>query len=53
LATEYKDAMMDNIDSVVEGRFDALREIGKEKLKVAKAYNRRVCERSFQVNDLV
>jgi hypothetical protein len=50
---EYKDAMMDNMDNVAESRFEALREIEKEKLKVAKAYNKKVWEKSFQVNDLV
>jgi hypothetical protein len=39
---EYKDAMMDNMDNVAESRFEALREIEKEKLKVAKAYNKKV-----------
>jgi hypothetical protein len=62
-AIEYKDAMMGNIDGVMEGRLDALREIDgrldtlreieKEKLKVAKTYNRRLQEKSFQINDLV
>jgi hypothetical protein len=30
-----------------------LEEIEKEKIKIAKAYNKRVVEKSFQVGDLV
>jgi hypothetical protein len=47
------DAMMDNVDDVAESRFKALRAMEKEKLKVAKAYNKRVRENSFQVDELV
>jgi hypothetical protein len=50
---EYMDAMMDNVDDVAESRFKALRAMEKEKLKVAKAYNKRVRENSFQVDELV
>jgi hypothetical protein len=52
-ATEYRSLMMDEIDDLPEGRLKALHEIKKEKLKVAKAYNKRVKEKSFQVGDLV
>jgi hypothetical protein len=52
-AKEYHDAMMDGIDEVHESRFLALREIEKEKVKVARAYNKRVMEKSFQNGDLV
>jgi hypothetical protein len=45
--------MMDKIDEIPESRFRALREIGKEKLRVAKAYNKRVREKSFQIGELV
>jgi hypothetical protein len=40
--------MMDEIDDVPESRFKALEEIGKEKIKIDKAYNKCVMEKSFQ-----
>jgi hypothetical protein len=43
--------MMDKIDAAPESRFKALEEIEKE--KIAKAYNKRVMEKLFQVGDLV
>jgi hypothetical protein len=52
-AKEYNELMMDAIDDVPESRFRALREIETEKIKIAKAYNKRVIEKSFQVGDLV
>jgi hypothetical protein len=45
--------MMDRLDEAIENRFRALREIEKEKLRVAKAYNKKVREKSFQIGDLV
>ena len=45
--------MMDKIDEVPEERLRALREIEKEKLRVAKAYNKKVREKSFQIGELV
>jgi hypothetical protein len=45
--------MMDKIDDVPKSRFKALEEIEKEKIKIAKTYNKRVMEKSFQVRDLV
>jgi hypothetical protein len=53
LAKEYHELMMDKIDDVHESQFKALEEIEKEKSKIAKAYNKRVVEKSFQVGDLV
>jgi hypothetical protein len=44
--------MMDKIDEMPESRFKALREIEKEKIKVAKAYNKKVMEKSFQIGEL-
>jgi hypothetical protein len=44
---------MDKIDDVPESGFKALDEIEKEKIKIAKAYNKRVMEKSIQVGDLV
>jgi hypothetical protein len=53
LAKEYHELMMDKIDDVHESQFKALEEIEKEKIKIAKAYNKRVTEKMFQVGDLV
>jgi hypothetical protein len=50
---EYHELMMDKIDDVHKSRFTALEEIKKEKIKIAKANNKRVVEKSFQVGDLV
>jgi hypothetical protein len=43
---------MDKIDEMPESRFKVLREIEKEKIKVAKAYNKKVMEKSFQIGEL-
>jgi hypothetical protein len=45
--------MMDKIDDAPESWFKALEEIKKEKIKIAKAYNKRVVEKSFQGGYLV
>jgi hypothetical protein len=45
--------MMDMIDDVPKSLFKAFEEIEKEKIKIAKAYNKRVMEKSFQAGDLV
>ena len=45
--------MMDNIDEVTDKRLKALKEIEKDKLRVARVYNKRVKLKSFQVGDLV
>jgi hypothetical protein len=52
-AKEYTELMMDKVDESPESRLKALEEIEKEKVKIAKAYNKRVMEKSFQVRDLV
>jgi hypothetical protein len=52
-AKEYHEFMMDKIDEVHEDRFKALEDIEKEKIKIAKAYNKCVVEKLFQVGDLV
>jgi ribonuclease HI len=52
-ATEYRSSMMDETDDLLESRLIELWEIEKEKLKVAKLYNKRVKEKSFHVGDLV
>jgi hypothetical protein len=53
LAKEYHELMMDKIDDVHESSFKALEEIEKDKIKIAKAYNKHVVKKSFQVGDLV
>jgi hypothetical protein len=50
---DYSEAMMNKFDEVSESRFTVLREIGKEKIWVARAYNKRVQEKSFQIGVLV
>jgi len=52
-ADDYYDLMMDNIDKVSEKRLQALKEIEKDKLRVARAYNKKVRAKSFQVGELV
>jgi hypothetical protein len=46
-AIEYHELMMEKVDKAPESRFTVLNEIEKEKLKVAKAYNKQVKEKSF------
>ena len=41
-AVDYHDLMMDNIDEVTDKRLKALKEIEKDKLRVARAYNKKV-----------
>nr|AAX94878.1 retrotransposon protein, putative, unclassified [Oryza sativa Japonica Group]ABA92250.1 retrotransposon protein, putative, unclassified [Oryza sativa Japonica Group] len=45
--------MGDNLDEVIDRRLKALEEIEKEKKRVAKAYNKRVKAKLFQVGNLV
>src|SRR5690242_19817720 len=45
--------MMDNIDEVTDKRMIALGEIEKDKIMVARAYNKKVKAKAFQVGDLV
>jgi hypothetical protein len=44
---------MDNIDEVTDKILKALKEIEKDKARVAKAYNKKVKSISFQVRELV
>ena len=44
---------MDNIDEVRDKWMQALKEIEKDKLRVARAYNKKVKIKYFQVGDLV
>ena len=52
-AKVYGELMLDRTDGNNESRLTALREIEKEKLRVARAYNKKVKEKSFQIGDLV
>jgi hypothetical protein len=52
-AVVYHGLMMDNIDEVTDVRLKALKEIEKDKARVAKAYNKKVKSKSFQVGELV
>jgi hypothetical protein len=45
--------MMDKIDEAPESGLKALEEIEKEKVKIAKEYNKCVVEKSFHVGDLL
>jgi hypothetical protein len=50
---DYHDLMMDNIDELTDKRLMALKEIQKDKIAVAKGYNKKVKAKSFHVGDLV
>ena len=50
---DYYNLMMDNIDEVSDKRLQALKEIVKDKLRVTRAYNKKVRAKSFQVGELV
>jgi hypothetical protein len=52
-ANEYTELMMDKVDETPESRLKALEEIEKEKVEIAKAYNKHVVVKLFQVGDLV
>jgi hypothetical protein len=52
-AVDYHDFMMDNIDEVIDKRLQALKEIERDKIRVARAYNKKVKLKSFQVRDVV
>ena len=50
---DYHDLMMNNIDEVSNKRLQALKEIEKDKFRVARAYNKKVRAKSFQVGELI
>jgi hypothetical protein len=50
---DYQNLMLDRLDEVSDERVNALGDIERDKLRVARAYNKRVKEKSFQVRDLV
>jgi hypothetical protein len=45
--------MLDMLDELSDERIKSLGEIERDKLRVARAYNKRVKEKLFQVGDLV
>jgi transposase InsO family protein len=47
-AKEYTELMMDKVDEAPKNRLKVLEEIEKEKVKIAKAYNKRVVENRFR-----
>jgi hypothetical protein len=53
IVIDYYNSMMDNIDEVTDKRVIALGAIEKDKIMVARAYNKKVKAKSFQVGDLV
>jgi hypothetical protein len=50
---DYYNLMMDNIDEVTDKRVAAVEEIEKDKIMIARAYNKKAKAKSFQVGDLV
>jgi hypothetical protein len=52
-AMDYHSLMLDRLDKVSDERVKALGEIERDKLRVDKAYNKRVKEKLFHVGDLV
>ena len=49
----YYALMMDNVDEVTDKRLEALEAIEKDKRRVARAYNKKVKVKSFQIGDLI
>jgi hypothetical protein len=45
--------MLDRLDEATDERIKALGEIERDKLRVARVYNKKVKEKSFQVGDLI
>jgi hypothetical protein len=52
-AIDYHNLMLDRLHELSNERVKALDEIERDKLRVARAYNKRIKEKSFQVRDLV
>jgi hypothetical protein len=50
---DYHNLMLDQLDEVSDERVKALGEIERDKLRVDRAYNKKVKENLFQVRDLV
>jgi hypothetical protein len=52
-AVDYYNLMLDWLDEVSDARLQALDEIERDKLLVAKAYNKKIRAKSFQVGEIV
>jgi hypothetical protein len=52
-AIDYHNLILDRLDEVSDKRVKTLGEIERDKLRVARAYNKRVKEKSFQISDLI
>jgi transposase InsO family protein len=52
-AVDYHKLMLNRLDKVLEERVNALGKLERDKLRVARYYNKRVKEELFQVGDLV
>jgi hypothetical protein len=52
-AIDYHNLMLDRLDQASDERIKALAKIERDKLRVAKAYNKRVKEKLFQIGDLI
>jgi hypothetical protein len=52
-AEEYAALMSDNVEDITELRLWSLKKIKENKAKVARAYNKKVKPKEFQVGDLV
>jgi hypothetical protein len=50
---DYHNLILDRLDEVSDERVNALDKIKRDKLRVARAYNKKVKEKLFQVGDLV
>jgi hypothetical protein len=50
---DYHNLMLDKLDEVLDERVKALGEIERDKLSIARAYNKKVKEKLFQVRDLI
>ena len=50
---DFYNLMMDNIDEIADKHLAALKAIERDKLRVARAYNKKVKLKNFQVGDLV
>jgi hypothetical protein len=53
LVIDYHNLMLDRLDEASDERINTLSEIERDKLRVARAYNKKVKEKSFQAGDLI
>jgi hypothetical protein len=52
-AVDYHNLMIDRLDEVSDEWVKALGEIERDNMRVARAYNKKVKQKLFQVGDLV